>query len=170
MKKLIAIFALFVGLSANANMISIEISDTNVSVGEVVSVNLLATNFEDFDTFDFDFDFDTSVFNYDPTSLASALDFGLVFEVNQVADGMALSFLDFFPVSGSFLLASFDLIAVGEGSTSFSFSDVSFSDSFFATDLEVNTSARDAAKVSAPATLGLFAMAAIALIGFRRKA
>lgn len=50
MKKLIAVLALLVGLSANASIINIEISDTNVSVGETVSVSLLATNFEDFDT------------------------------------------------------------------------------------------------------------------------
>jgi len=170
MKKLIAAFALFVGISANASVISIQVSDTNVSVGETVSVSLLATGFEDFDTFDFDFDFDTSVFNYDASSLISDLSFGLAFEVNQVADGMALSFFDFFPVNGDFLLASFDLLAVGEGSSSFTFSDTLFSDTFLQTELEVDTSDSDAVDVSTPATLGLFGMAALALFGFRRKA
>ena len=171
MKKFIAALALFVGLSANANIISIELGDTNIAVGETVTVSLLATGFEDFDTFDFNFDFDTSVFSYDASTLLSDLSLGLVFEVNQVPDGMALSFFDFNIVNGDFLLASFDLIAVDEGLTNFTLSDAIFADGPV-TSLVVDTS--DAvvasASVSAPATLSLFAIAILGLAGFRRKA
>lgn len=170
MKKLIAALALFVGLSANASLISIEVSDTNVAVGETVTINLLATGFGDFDSFDLDFDFDTSVFNYDASTLLSDLSFGLSFLVNQVGDGMALSFFDFSPVNGDFLLASFDLIAVGEGSTNFTFSDTLFADFGVPVSFDVDASDEVAASVSAPATLGLFAIAALGLAGFRRKA
>ena len=171
MKKFIAALALFVGLSANANIISIEFGDTNIAVGETVTVSLLATDFADFDTFDFNFDFDTSVFSYDASTLLSDLSLGLVFEVNQVPDGMALSFFDFNIVNGDFLLASFDLIAVDEGLTNFTLSDAIFADGPV-TSLVVDTS--DAvvasASVSAPATLSLFAIAILGLAGFRRKA
>ncbi|WP_299084493.1 hypothetical protein [uncultured Paraglaciecola sp.] len=174
MKKFIAVLTLFVGLSANAGLISIELSEPSVAVGETVSINLVATGFGEFDTFDLDFDFDTSVFNYDPTSLASDLDLGILFEVNQVGEGMALSFYDFSPVNGDFLLASFDLVAVGEGQSTFAFSDVLFTDTLFDTDLIVDTSDIQTGEVvtavSAPATLGLFTISLLGLVGVRRKA
>jgi hypothetical protein len=173
MKKFIAALALFVGLSANANLISIELGDTNIAVGETVTVSLLAAGFADFDTFDFDFDFDTSVFSYDASTLLSDLSLGLLFDVNQVPDGMALSFFDFNLVNGDFLLASFDLIAVDEGFTNFTLSDAIFADGPV-TSLVVDTSDAVAASVSvsvsAPATLSLFAIAILGLAGFRRKA
>lgn len=173
MKKFIAALALFVGLSANANVINIAVSDSNVALGETVSVSLIASGFEDFDSFDFDFDFDTSVFSYDSSSLISDLSFGLAFEVNQVADGMALSFFDFSPVNGDFLLASFDLIALSSGFSSFSIGDLLFSDTIFQTDLVVtadNTLEVEVSDVPAPATLGLLTLALFGLVGLRRKA
>lgn len=164
MKKLIAALALFVGLNVNAGLISIVISDTNVDIGETVSVTLNATGFGDFDTFDFDFDFNTSIFSYDASTLVSDLSSG-IFEVNQVdGEGMALSFLDFAPRSGDFLLASFDLIAQSAGVATFSMGDALFGD------LIIDISATQSVQVSTPATLGIFTIAAFAFAGFRRKA
>jgi hypothetical protein len=174
MKKLIVAFALFVSLSANASIISIDISDPSVSVGEKISVSLIASGFEDFDTFDLDFDFDTSVFSYDPSSLVSDLITGFTFEVNQVPDGMALSLFNFTAFNGDFLLASFDLIAISEGITQFTFSDALFSDTFVETVLVVDISDSDlaevvAAEVSAPATIGMFAGLLLAVVALRRR-
>jgi hypothetical protein len=174
MKKLIAALAFFVGLNVNAGLISIVTSDTNVDIGETVTVNLNATGFGLFDTFDLDFDFNTSIFSYDASTLLTDLDFFL-FEVNQVPDGMALSGLDFSPVDGDFLLASFDLIAESAGVATFSMGDALFSE--FLSDLDTDTSDTQSievstpiVQVSTPATLGIFAIAAFAFAGFRRKA
>jgi hypothetical protein len=170
MKKLIAALALFVGLNVNAGIISIETSDTNVDIGETVSVTLNATGFGDFDFFGFDFNFNTSVFSYDASTLMTDLDPLSIFEVNQVADGMAFSFTDVIIVSGDLMLASFDLIALSAGATAFSIGDALFGDFFAGTDLTVDTSAMQRVQVSTPATLGIFAIAAFAFAGFRRKA
>ena len=43
MKKFIAALALFVGFTANANMITLEISDNAVSVGETIQVTVLGS-------------------------------------------------------------------------------------------------------------------------------
>ena len=170
MKKLIAALALFVGLNVNAGIISIETSDTNVDIGETVSVTLNATGFGDFDFFDFDFDFNTSIFSYDASTLMTDLDpFAGFFVVSETANGMALSFGDVFIVSGDFLLASFDLIVESAGATSFSMGDALFGDSF-GDDLIPDVSAAQRVQASTPATLGLFAVAAFAFAGFRRKA
>ena len=174
MKKLIATLALFVGLNVNAGIITIETTDTNVDIGETVSVNINATGFAPFDTFDFDFDFDTSIFGYDPSTLVSDLSSGFFFDVGQVdGQGMALSFLDFFPKNGDFLVASFDLISLSAGSTSFSLGDGDFSQTDILGNvfgIAVDTSANQSVQVSTPATLGIFAIAAFAFAGFRRKA
>lgn len=173
MKKLIAVLAFFVSLSANANIITVNLSETDVEVGDTVTVSLLADNFDYFDTFDFKFDFDTSIFSYDPTSLLSNVSAGIL-EVNQVANGMALTFVDFFTAyEGNLLLASFNLTVIGAGTSDFSFSDVYFEDAAFQSVLTVDSSSSASAEanaVSAPATLGLFAIALFALAGFRRKA
>lgn len=72
------------------------------------------------------------MFNYDSSSLVSDLSFAIFFDVFQIdGKGMELSFFDLFPINGDFLLASFDLIAVGDGSSSFGFRDTLFSNSLF---------------------------------------
>ena len=175
MKKLIAALALFVGLSANASVITIEISDTYVDVGETVSVSLLATGLSDFASFSLSFDFDTSVFNYDPSSLVTGLNLDPSFSDfggTQKGDSLNLSLFSLFDsFSGDFLLAKFDLIAVAGGLSSFGLSAPVFEGSFIpSTVLDVDTSDTGLTKVSAPATLGLLAMAGLALVGLRRKA
>ena len=177
MKKLIAALALFVGLNVNAGIISIETSDTNVDIGETVSVTLNATGFGDFDFFDFDFDFNTSIFSYDASTLMTDLDpFAGFFVVSETANGMALSFGDILIFGGDFLLASFDLIAQSAGVATFSMGDALFGD-IFGDDLNIDISATQSVEVSTPivqvstpATLGIFAIAAFAFAGFRRKA
>ncbi len=74
------------------------------------------------------------------------------------------------------LLASFDLTANRAGTTTFSISDALFGDFFGGNDLIVDTSAIQTVQVSkpvqasTPATLGIFVIAALGLLGNRRKA
>jgi hypothetical protein len=176
MKKFICALTFIIGFSVNAGTITIELSDSNVNVGDSVQVSLLATGFDPFDTFDFDFDFDISLFSYDDTtSLTSDLLAvpPFAFDVNQVPDGMALSFLDFnLYAGGDFLLASFDLLALAPGDSLFSLSDLLFSDSSTST-IDVNSDSvaqSSVTTVSEPGSLALFGLAGLALFGFRRKA
>ncbi|WP_158971151.1 hypothetical protein [Paraglaciecola sp. L3A3] len=178
MKKFIAALTLLIGLSANANTISIQLSDTDINLGETVQVSLLATGFEMFDTFDFDLEFDTSTFSYDPTTLVSdvADTLPLIFEVNDAANGMAFSFFE--PMAfagGDFLLASFSLTATDIGDIGFSLADSVFADSLFQSELTVDTTARsqisvtEQVAVSAPATVGILAMSMLLMLVRSRK-
>ena len=161
MNKFILIISLLFGLNANAGLISIELSDNQVNVGESITVNLMASDFNAFDTFDLDFNFNHNIFDYQEGSLTSDLTsvLPLVFETSENANGLAISFLDFAAFSTpNFLLASFEITATTEGEDSFSLSNVSFSDFF--TPLTVDSSAQSAALVTAsipePSTWLLF--------------
>jgi hypothetical protein len=73
MKKFIAALALFVGFTANANMITLEISDNAVSVGETIQVTVLGSFSEEFDSLFFDVEFDTSALTFVESSFSSDL-------------------------------------------------------------------------------------------------
>jgi len=175
MKKLLATALLFIGFTASANVISIDVSETQVEVGEVVTVSITGSNFDFFDVFDLNFNFDTSLFSYDATTLDSGLPFAFdpIFPsltVSEQTFGLAISFLEFTGIAGSGLIASFDLTAIAQGISSFSFSDVLFSDTFLQTELDVDFSDAEQVKVSAPVTLGLFGLSALVMFGLRRNA
>jgi hypothetical protein len=172
MKKLIAALAFFVGFSANAGLISVAISDTDVAVGDALEVTVTGSGFDPIDFFSFELEYDTSLFMFDSLSLSGVLldtsDF--LYEVNEEFYGLAVTWfnIDFVAVDSPFVAAKFNLIAKAAGSTEFNLVNV-----FATEDAEVDPQSYAAANVSAvpaPATLGLFGLALLGLISLRRKA
>lgn len=122
MKKFLMITAFIVSLALSghvkAGLITISVDQDSVAVGEVVELTLSATGFDSFDLFDLNINFDTALFSFVPQTFESDLpDFGMLW--NQVSNGVAISFVDFFPSSGDFLLAKFELTAIESGLTNF---------------------------------------------------
>lgn len=166
---------------ANAGTINSSVDRVSVNTGDIIEITLLATSFDAFDVFDLALEFDTSLFTYEPNSLVSDLPssapFGLF--VNEVADGVALSFADFFPYTGGdFLLANFTLTALEVGFTDFTLltNEFSLSDPFdiFAApvDLVVEISGKPGTTVTAvpePSTFILFALTIMAFGVYRVK-
>jgi len=169
MKKFILIISLLFGFNAHAGLITIELSDTDVMVGESITVNLTASDFSPFDTFDFDFSFDKSLFAFEAGSLSSDLSLipPLSFGAAENINGLAISFVDFFPyLTADFLLASFKITATSAGIADFYLSNVKFYD--FGTPLIFDTSAQASANISAevpePSTWVLM-LSALIMIG-----
>jgi hypothetical protein len=162
--------------SANADLV-LSFSETDIEVGlnDTFSVDLYATPDAMVDSilsWGLDIDFDNGIVAFDGFTLGS--DFtGLMFGTD--ADGIGgVGTLG--PVfSSNVLLGSFQFTAVGYGSTSVDTSNT-FGDLFegFTTlnffGSEFNSASTDISVVSAPATLGLFAVAILGFAGFRRKA
>jgi len=181
MKKFLMItgFILAIALSgqANAGLITVSVDQDSVAVGESVELTLSATAFEEFDVFDLNINFDTSLFTFMPQTFASDLDdFSLLW--NQVTNGVAISFVDFFPASGDFLLAKFELTAIESGSTNFDLlvSEFSLSDPFdiFAPATPVNAEVSGQAfasvtSVPEPGMLSILFLGLLALVGSNRK-
>ncbi|MDU0353560.1 cohesin domain-containing protein [Paraglaciecola aquimarina] len=169
--KLLASCMLLIGLQANANMISIELDNPSVSVGETVNVSLLASFTDAVDTIDFEFLFDNSLFSFVSGSEASDLPndgFLNFFSAVPNTVGLGLGFVSFeSTVTGSFLFASFQLERTSAGVTEFSLQSNVLSD-FLGNDYMLEPV--NAMAVSAPSTAGLFALAGLALLGIRRKA
>lgn len=174
MRKMITILVLLIGFNAHAGLIEIELSDGRVDVGERVEVRLIATDLDDFDAFGFNLHFDTSVLTLDLSTLDSDLFSSLtlfgVFEAIQLADGIAFGFSDFSPVSlGSFLLASFDLVAISEGRTSLSLANIAVNEPFPSSNtLNVDSGAPSTVTVPEPSTTLLLLFGGIVI--FFRKA
>jgi hypothetical protein len=117
---MITAFIITTVLSAQvkAGLITVLVDQNNVSIGETVELTLTATNFDAFDIFDLAVNFDTELFSFIPQTFESDLPgFGLFW--NQVSNGVAISFVDFLPSSGDFLLAKFELTALQAGSSHF---------------------------------------------------
>ena len=176
MKKFIAALAILVGLHANAGIISVNV-EPSVSLGNSLEVTLLGTAFDAFDTLSFALEFDTSLFSYDDTSLTGALydasDF--FYDVTEEFYGMQFTFInDSLVPAGDLVLAKFNLISLLPGNTDFSLVDIVAEN--FLEGLIVDIVSGDVvssevtAAVSAPASLGLFAIAMFGLVGLRRKA
>ena len=100
-------------------MITILVDQNNVEVGETIEVTLNATGFDQFDFFDLNLNFDTALFSFIPLSFSSDLP-TLAMAWDQVSNGVAISFLDFFPSSGDFVLGQFELTAISTGVSNFS--------------------------------------------------
>lgn len=177
MKNLIAALALMVSFTANANLITVEISDDAISLGDTVQVTVLASMLEDFDTFGFELEFDTSVLTYDASSFYSDLtvfsDF--IFDVSSQPYGFAFSFLNFFAVpADDYVLARFDLSAVTEGTSGFSLTNV-VAGLFDPQTLEVNTlqvqvdPQNPSVDVPEPVSLAVIAIGLLGFTGLRRK-
>lgn len=175
MKKFLIMLSLLVGCNANAGLINIDLSADNVGVGETITVNLIATNFDPFDSFDLDFEFDNSLFAYQVGTFHSDLlaEFPLFFQESENINGLAISYLNFVPViAADFLLASFKVTALGDGISTFSLGNVTFNNFIFTVD--VDSSARNLVTVNQvpePATwiLLLFALVFITKRKFSHK-
>jgi hypothetical protein len=178
--KIIAVFAIFVGLQASANVIEIELDKTQVGPGEILNVNLVATFTDPVDEFNFDFLFATDIFSFvtgtETTNLPNDGS-DAIFEIADNLIGVGLGFIDF---SGGFLdgeyFINFDLMANLAGESSFDLVVNTLYSYFEDQDYQLETVEQKSATVpepvtvSAPATLGLFAIALFAFAGFRRKA
>lgn len=173
MKKLIAALTLLLSLQANAGVISIELNNDYVNVGDVVEVTVLATEFNAFDTLNVDIEFDTSLFSVDELSLGGDLftaDPFATFFSGQVF-GAAFTFLSFdLFAGGDFTIATFDLTAIAAGGTEFLLTNILANDFAFGPIDAVAADQNVSVKVSAPATLGLFVLALMGLCGLRRQA
>lgn len=172
MKKLIFTLLMLVGLTAKANVVEIELTNTDVALGDTTQLTLSANGFEGFDFFQFDLNYDISLFSYDPLSFFSeigALDWDIVAEEN--VDGMSFLFFGTPVLAGNNILAQFNLLAIAVGEATFSLSNVIFGD--VTSDLIVDSSAQKNAFASAvpePSSLVIISLAGLALVGFRRKA
>ncbi len=180
MKKFIAALALFVGFTANANMITLEISDNAVSVGETIQVTVLGSFSEEFDSLFFDVEFDTSALTFVESSFSSDLTDYVdgtfdIFAVSPGPFGLSLALLlalFSLPITeGDYMLPQFDLTAQPDGYTSLSLTNeiVASVNAPFGSDVDVVRGTQSVA-VSAPATWSLFAIDVLGLAGFRRKA
>lgn len=166
MKKLLAALALFVGLNANAGVISVSVSNANVAVGDTVEVSIWAQDFEPLNYLYFELEYNVDLFAFVPASLTGVLsdssDF--LYTVDEYFYGLAASWDNDNNISeGNFLAAKFNLTAISQGYTDFSLVNV-----FAFVDAEAGQGA--SASVPAPATYGLFTLALFALVGLRRKA
>jgi len=176
---MITAFILSIVLSGqvSAGMITVSVDQDSVTVGESVELTLSATDFDEFDVFDLDINFNTALFNLMPQTFESDLpDFSLLW--NQVTNGVAISFVDFFPSSGDFLLAKFELTALESGSTNFDVvvDEFSLSDplDIFAPATPVHAQVSGQAStlvtsVSEPGMLSIMFLSLIALISRNKK-
>ncbi|MFT2090291.1 hypothetical protein [Paraglaciecola sp. 2405UD69-4] len=170
--KLIAVFTLLIGFQANANMIEIQVDKNAVNVGEVVNVTLLANIEDAIDEFDFDFTFDNSVFGFVSDSEQTDLTEGYlsVFAASENLVGLGLGYINFeTAVQGTYSI-TFQLVGLLTGSSEFGLDVNTFQDFFGGASYTVDPVTSTTVNVSAPATLSLFGVVALALFGFRRKA
>jgi hypothetical protein len=180
MKKFLMITTLIVSIALSAQvkagLITVSVDKSSVGVGETVELTLNATNFDAFDFFDLTVNFDTTLFSFSAASLSSGL-WGIM-EANEVTSGVAISFVDFIPTSGDFLLAGFELTALESGSTNFDtvVNEFGLSDPFdiFAPATPVNAEVSGQAftsvtSVPEPGMLSIMLLGLIALFGSNKK-
>ncbi|MGJ8678803.1 cohesin domain-containing protein [Paraglaciecola sp.] len=167
--KMMMVAALLIGFKAQANLITIDMDDTDVAVGETVNVSLFASFTDAVDTIDFNFNFDNSLFSFVTDSESSDLFFDGIFGATPNADGLGLGFISLFgPISGEFLFASFQLERTQAGDSEFSLETRTLANVFDNGNTAPNFDLQ-VSVVSAPATLGLFALAGLAMMRLRRN-
>ena len=105
--KLLASLIMFIGLQANANMITINVDNTSVTVGNRVNVSLFASFTDSVDIIDFDFIFDQNLFSFvdssESTSLANDGFFNFFTAVPNMK-GLGLGYV----INQQYMLASFE--------------------------------------------------------------
>jgi hypothetical protein len=167
---------LVISFSSNAGLITIDTSSDTIGVGDVVNVDILASDFVSTDTFSFFLDFDTTLFFYDEVSFDSSLYLSnpfAIFEVNVFDGYLAFSFLDFFaPIPTSdFVIASFSLTALQTGISPIALSSVEFYENGFFP-ISVNSTSHasiQAVDVPEPTTWVLFLLAVFVLMINRKR-
>jgi|GEM_PF-1013912 len=176
MKKLIALLTLFVGLQAHAGLISIELNNNEVSIGETIELSIIGSDFSSFDSLNVDVEFDTALFAFNEGSVGGDLfdTTPFSFIVSSQIFGVAVSYLDFTPfMGGDFVIASFTLTATALGQSSFALNNM-VAGEFFSGPLEVTSNSGplsatiSATEVSTPNTLGIIFTLGIVLMGMRR--
>ncbi len=184
-KVLLLVCTMFFG-TANANMINIELDNVNPSVGDTVSVNINLTGVtEDFSSAFTGFLFDNSLFEFVGGSVSSdfplaadIFDVGLFVDDSEAASNGLLSitlYEDFFaPVTygaGDYLFASFDMLAIGEGQSSFSLDLAALLAPNLGPETALDTSASGTSiAVPAPGAMAFMGLAVLGFLGVRRKA
>lgn len=176
MKTLFSVLLLLIGLQANAGILTVDVSESELNIGDTFEVSINASGFGDV-YFDFDLSFDDSLFSFDQSTLVSDLDLDPLtsfFVVSPQSDHIAFS--DPFGFSGDALIARFTLTALSYvDSFAFSFTDVEFYDSFDFSlfPAPINTDASSVASVAVsevpePSHLVMLAFAAVLLLHRKR--
>lgn len=174
---------LVMGFNANASLISVDISDTSINVGDTISVTINAVDFEATENFAFDFSFMGSIFNLDSSSMIS--DLAIVgpvsgldgISIEQVAAGLiGFDFVNFFSgaanPAGDFVIAAFNLTAIAQDINTFDLTNFwsdgasSHYDTIYTSGDQVTVSAATA--VPEPTSI-LLMLAGVMLISARRK-
>ena len=182
MKKIITLIAFFISLNANAGLITVDFSDTELSVGDALTISINAVDFEETDSFYFDFEFLTSMFMLDESSVSSdyltiipegSFDDGLL--VNTIDDiGLEFDFFDsFLPVSGNFNIASFTLTVMQADTSSFEitnfFSYGSVNDDNYGKDFNSKGINLTSQAVPEPSSVAMMMLAGLFMFSSRRK-
>jgi hypothetical protein len=198
MKKLIAIFAtVFMTLSSQASLLSIDLDNTDYQVGDTLQANVMISDIEQDDfgfqkllaSFDFDLLFDSSLLAYQSTTFGTSLDVDPFFAGDQldleVAPGSLflseLSFAfsnDLFAAQdgqSSFLLASVNFDVVSSGLNTFQFDNVLLNDDFGTEFSSVSTFdaeviITEATSVPEVPSLAIFVLGLIALVARSHRA
>lgn len=172
--------ALLFTVNANAGLLSIDLSTDTINVGESVSVTINAQDFDATDMFWFNLNFDSTMLAYDDSTLNSDLllsdaDMGLVSGLTAASEsyGMSFDFFDdVFSADGSFVLASFDLIATAEGLTDFAITDfvnLAAFDDYGVVFTGANSINVSAVAVPEPSSVFMMMLAGFALVSTRRQ-
>ncbi len=166
MKKIIALVTFILSFNAHAGLISINLSDTEVVIGEKIQVDIIANDITT-DLFNFDLNFDTSLFSYDSTSFNSditPLD-PFSYAVTEFPSGLTFSYFGIFePIltiadASNFVLASFELTASAVGTSNFSFSNIEFYEPFAFNLSDIDSDSMSITSVPEPQTVILFGLA-----------
>lgn len=120
------LFGVLLAFQSQAGVIQIQTTADPLAVDDKVVVELIASNFSEFDLFDLDFIFDSAIFSFEPASLFSDLASAFIFEVHASGNRLSISFLDWAAMSGDFLLARFELKALKNGSSQLSIGQADF--------------------------------------------
>ncbi|QHJ09995.1 hypothetical protein FX988_00204 [Paraglaciecola mesophila] len=175
MKKLIALITLFIGLQAQAGLISLELDSNDVSMGDTIELSIIGSGFSSFDSLSVNVEFDTALFELDESSLGGDLfdTSPFRFVVSSQIFGVALSYLDFAAfMGGDFVIARFNLTATALGQSSFLLSDM-VAGEFFSGPLMVISESDpiavtiSATEVSEPNSLAVLLTLGFVLMGVR---
>lgn len=182
MKKILLIVCLLIVGKVHAGIISVELSDATPELGDVVTVDLTFSATTEFSSFFSGVEFDSSIFEFVAGSITSDFpDFdlftfsGLDVDLLDAANGSIFFNLyeDFlFPVTyavGDYLLASFDLLTIGEGATSIQANDTQTFAPLSFDPVTASGASSGSVKVSAPSAFALLLIAMAGVFGVRRK-
>ena len=174
MKRLLCVLALCWSGFASANLIQISTDAVDVNPGDVVNFQIELVDFEDFDLLSFALSFDDLLVQFDFTSLLEGptvvfgdllvLDFPdqfvFVIDSDPLFGGSGTVY------GGSFVLATFDFLAIDSGSAQFSgLFDSLIDDLALGQNISVNTPTFGVAPatVSEPSVMAILMMGLVVL-------